>query len=259
MTDCNQTNSTLGLIHSTESFGLVDGPGVRFVIFLQGCPMRCRFCHNPDTWEIGKGEQISAEALLQKATRYRSYWKDNGGITATGGEPMVQMDFLTELFTLAKADNIHTTLDTSGILFSREGAVFEKIQKLMAVTDLILLDIKHIDEESHRSLTKHSNKAILDFAHYLCEIDKPVWIRHVLVPGINDKDEQLERLSKFVSSLSNVQRFEVLPYHTLGVPKWEKLGIAYSLQEVDPPSAELVAHANEILRTSDYTGYLTKN
>lgn len=256
MKDCNSNASTLGFIHSTESFGLVDGPGVRFVIFLQGCPMRCRFCHNPDTWEYGIGEQMSADDLLQKAMRYRSYWKENGGITATGGEPMVQMDFLIELFTLAKAEGIHTTLDTSGVLFSRNPAVFEKIQKLLSVTDLILLDIKHIDDASHRSLTTHSNEAILDFARYLSEIGKPVWIRHVLVPGINDSDEQLIRLSEFVSSLSNVKRFEVLPYHTLGVPKWEKLGISYSLEDVVPPSEDLVAHANTLLRTAEYTGYL---
>ncbi len=256
MQACNQTTSTLGLIHSTESFGLVDGPGVRFVIFLQGCPMRCRFCHNPDTWEIAGGEQVSADDLLQKALRYRSYWKDNGGITVTGGEPMVQMDFLTELFTLAKAEGVHTTLDTSGVLFTLEGAVFEKIQKLLAVTDLVMLDVKHIDDDAHRDLTAHSNKHILDFARYLDEIGKPVWIRHVLVPGINDKDEQLTRLSDFVASLSNVKRFEVLPYHTLGVPKWEKLGIDYSLKDVDPPSKELVDHANTLLRTAEYTGYL---
>ncbi len=258
MTDCNQTASTLGFIHSTESFGLVDGPGVRFVIFMQGCPMRCRFCHNPDTWEIGRGTPVSAEELLKKALRFSSYWKQDGGITVSGGEPMVQMDFLTELFTLAKAEGIHTTLDTSGILFSKEPAVFGKIQKLLAVTDLILLDIKHIDDDAHQSLTGHSNRAILSFAQYLSEIGKPVWIRHVLVPGINDSDDQLARLSRFVASLSNVKRFEVLPYHTLGIPKWKKLNLSYSLEDVDPPSDELVSHANKILRTADYIGYLDK-
>ena len=239
---------TKGFVHSVESFGSVDGPGIRFLIFLQGCPMRCQFCHNPDSWKTGIGEERTADELLDQAERCRAYWGDNGGITVSGGEALLQIDFLLELFEKAKQRGIGTCLDTSAQLFTRKSPFFEKFERLMELTDTVLLDIKHIDDEEHRKLTRHSNANILDCARYLSEIDKPVWIRHVLIPGITDKDEYLVRLRDFLSTLHNIERIEVLPYHTLGVYKYEKLGIDYPLKDVQPPAAERVANANDILQ-----------
>lgn len=239
---------TKGFVHSVESFGSVDGPGIRFLIFLQGCPMRCQFCHNPDSWKTGIGEERTADELLDQAERFRAYWGDNGGITVSGGEALLQIDFLLELFEKAKQRGIGTCLDTSAQLFTRKSPFFEKFERLMELTDAVLLDIKHIDDEEHRKLTRHSNANILDCARYLSEIDKPVWIRHVLIPGITDKDEYLVRLRDFLSTLHNIERIEVLPYHTLGVYKYEKLGIDYPLKDVQPPAAERVANANDILQ-----------
>lgn len=239
---------TKGFVHSVESFGSVDGPGIRFLIFLQGCPMRCQFCHNPDSWKTGIGEERTADELLDQAERFRAYWGDNGGITVSGGEAQLQIDFLLELFEKAKQRGIGTCLDTSAQLFTRKSPFFEKFERLMELTDTVLLDIKHIDDEEHRKLTRHSNANILDCARYLSEIDKPVWIRHVLIPGITDKDEYLVRLRDFLSTLHNIERIEVLPYHTLGVYKYEKLGIDYPLKDVQPPAAERVANANDILQ-----------
>lgn len=239
---------TKGFVHSVESFGSVDGPGIRFLIFLQGCPMRCQFCHNPDSWKTGIGEERTADELLDLAERFRAYWGDNGGITVSGGEALLQIDFLLELFEKAKQRGIGTCLDTSAQLFTRKSPFFEKFERLMELTDTVLLDIKHIDDEEHRKLTRHSNANILDCARYLSEIDKPVWIRHVLIPGITDKDEYLVRLRDFLSTLHNIERIEVLPYHTLGVYKYEKLGVDYPLKDVQPPAAERVANANDILQ-----------
>ena len=173
-----------GLIHSTESFGSVDGPGVRFIIFVQGCPLRCQFCHNPDTWNMTDKNGAtwrSADELLAQALRYRTYWKNGGGITVSGGEPLLQIDFLLDLFKKAKAKGIHTTIDTAGGPFTREELFFSKFQELMQYTDLLLVDIKHIDEKSHKELTGKTNKNILDMIRFLSDIKKPVWIRHVLV------------------------------------------------------------------------------
>ncbi len=239
---------TKGFVHSVESFGSVDGPGIRFLIFLQGCPMRCQFCHNPDSWKTGIGEERTADELLDQAERFRAYWGDNGGITVSGGEALLQIDFLLELFEKANQRGIGTCLDTSAQLFTRKSPFFEKFERLMELTDTVLLDIKHIDDEEHRKLTRHSNANILDCARYLSEIDKPVWIRHVLIPGITDKDEYLVRLRDFLSTLHNIERIEVLPYHTLGVYKYEKLGIDYPLKDLQPPAAERVANANDILQ-----------
>lgn len=237
-----------GYIHSTESFGSVDGPGIRFLIFLQGCPMRCQYCHNPDSWQIGRGEEKTADELLNQAERFRSYWGDKGGITVSGGEALMQIDFLTELFEKAKQRGINTCLDTSAQPFTRREPFFGKFERLMKSTDTVLLDIKHINDEEHRKLTRHSNKNILDCARYLSDIHKPVWIRHVLVPGITDNDEYLHQLHDFIQTLSNVERIDVLPYHTLGTFKYEKLGIDYPLQGVTPPTAERVENANKILK-----------
>ena len=238
-----------GFIHSTESFGSVDGPGVRFVIFVAGCPMRCQFCHNPDTWNMQVGEQKSADELLAQALRYRSYWKDGGGITVSGGEPLLQMDFMIELFQKAKEKGINTTIDTSGAPFTREEPFFGKFNELMKYTDLLLVDIKHIDDEQHKLLTGHTNKNILDMARYLSEIGKPVWIRHVLVPERSDKDEYLKELYEFIKTLNNVEKVEVLPYHTFGEYKWKELGYNYPLAGIEPPTKERIKNANEILHT----------
>ena len=238
-----------GFIHSTESFGSVDGPGVRFVIFVAGCPMRCQFCHNPDTWNMQVGEQKSADELLAQALRYRSYWKDGGGITVSGGEPLLQMDFMIELFQKAKEKGINTTIDTSGAPFTREEPFFGKSKELMKYTDLLLMDIKHIDDEQHKLLTGHTNKNILDMARYLSEIGKPVWIRHVLVPERSDKDEYLKELYKFIKTLDNVEKVEILPYHTFGEYKWKELGYDYPLAGIEPPTKERIKNANEILHT----------
>lgn len=238
-----------GFIHSTESFGSVDGPGVRFVIFVAGCPMRCQFCHNPDTWNMQVGEQKSADELLAQALRYRSYWKDGGGITVSGGEPLLQMDFMIELFQKAKEKGINTTIDTSGAPFTRKEPFFGKFNELMKYTDLLLVDIKHIDDEQHKLLTGQTNKNILDMARYLSEIGKPVWIRHVLVPERSDKDEYLKELYEFIKTLGNVEKVEVLPYHTFGEYKWKELGYDYPLAGIEPPTKERIKNANEILHT----------
>lgn len=239
-----------GYIHSLESFGSVDGPGVRYVIFMSGCAMRCQFCHNPDTWNMQSGKPYTADELLKQAKKYRSYWGSKGGITVSGGEPLLQIEFLTELFRKAKKEGIHTTLDTSGNPFTREEPFFHKMQELMRYTDLVLLDIKHIDEEQHQILTGCTNRNILDLAEYLSEIEKPVWIRHVLVPGRSDKDEYLENLDAFIRTLRNVERVEVLPYHTLGTFKWKELGIPYPLEGVEPPVKERIENAERILHAT---------
>lgn len=244
-----------GRIHSTESFGAADGPGVRFIIFTQGCRMRCRYCHNPDTWDI-RGDStttdMTAEDLLKKALRYKSYWKNNGGITVSGGEPLLQIDFLLDLFKKAKAEGINTCIDTAGNPFTREEPFFSEFRELMEYTDLLLLDIKEINPARHKNITEWDNANILDMARYLSEINKPVWIRHVLVPGLSDFDEDLDALGAFIKELSNVQRVEVLPYHTLGKFKWENLGIKYSLENTNPPSPERVDNAQKKLGAGKY-------
>ena len=211
--------------------------------------MRCQFCHNPDTWDMKKGTLYTTDELLEKAMKYRSYWKNDGGITVSGGEPLLQIDFLTELFRKAKANGIHTTLDTSGNPFTREEPFFSKFNELMKYTDLVMLDIKHIDDEQHKILTGCTNKNILDLARYLSDIKKPVWIRHVLVPERSDYDEYLIKLDEFIQTLDNVQKVEVLPYHTLGAYKWDELGYEYKLKGIDPPSVERVENANKLLHT----------
>ena len=251
-------DKNIARIHSIESFGSVDGPGIRFVVFLKGCHMRCQFCHNPDTWDMNGGEIKTADELLSQALRYKSYWKKGGGITVSGGEPLLQIDFLIEFFTKAKAKGIHVTLDTSGNPFTREEPFFSKFNELMKVTDLVMLDIKQINEAEHKVLTGWSNSNILDMARYLSEINKPVWIRHVLVPGGSDNDEQLIKLDKFIKTLKNIDRVEVLPYHSLGAFKWEELGIDYPLKDILPPTKDRIDNANKLLHTSEYNGYLSK-
>ena len=228
-------------------FSCVDGPGNRTAVFLQGCNFDCKYCHNPDTWAKTEGEMKTPEEILKQALRYKNYWGKKGGITVSGGEALLQIDFVTELFTLAKEKGVNTCLDTSGNPFTREEPFYSKFEKLMEVTDLFMLDIKEIDEEEHRKLTGQTNKNILDMARCLSEHGKKMWIRHVLVPGITDDEGQLTRLRAFIDTLDTVERVEVLPYHTLGVFKWKELGIPYALEDVDPPTAESVARAKEIL------------
>ena len=237
----------IGRIHSFESFGTVDGPGIRFVTFLQGCPLRCQYCHNPDTWGAG-GKEYTAEEVARQALKYKNYYGSNGGITVTGGEPLLQIDFVTELFTLLKKQGIHTCVDTSGFVFHEsDGENVDKHKKLLDVTDLFLLDIKHIDDEACKKLTGQGNQNTLTFAKFLSENGKKIWIRQVLVPNLTDGEASLKRTREFIDTLSGVEKVEVLPYHTMGVVKYEKLGIAYPLAGVEAPTKEKVAWAREIL------------
>jgi pyruvate formate lyase activating enzyme len=237
----------LGRIHSVESFGSADGPGIRYIVFLQGCNMRCKYCHNPDTWKFEGGQLLPAQEVLQKAIRYKAYWKNNGGITVSGGEALLQIDFVLELFKLAKEKGISTCLDTSGSAFTRQGSFYAKFEELMKVTDVFLFDIKHIDDEKHRELTGRTNENILDMAKCLSEHGKKIWIRHVLVPQITDDDEYLKQLRAFIDTLKTVERVEVLPYHTLGVFKWENLNIPYELKDIEPPTTQRIENAKKIL------------
>ncbi len=237
-----------GNIHSFESFGTVDGPGIRYVVFMQGCPMRCKYCHNPDTWQVGAGKKYTAEAVFKEILKYKNYIK-SGGVTVSGGEPLLQAEFIAELFRLLKAEGIHTALDTSGVTFDKDNPQsVEKHLSVLRYTDLVLLDIKHIDEDEHKALTGFSNKRTLDFAQFLSENGKKMWIRHVLVPDITDKDEYLQKLKQFISGLKTVERVEVLPYHTMGVVKYEKLGLPYPLKGVQPPAKQRIENAKNILK-----------
>ena len=218
-----------GLVHSLESFGSVDGPGVRFVVFLQGCNLRCRYCHNPETWACGCGQRWTADKLFAHVWRYHNYWGKKGGITVSGGEPLLQLPFLTEFFRLAHQKKVHTALDTAG-------------------------DLKEIDPEKHRRLTGKSNENILAMARHVAELGVPLWIRHVLVPGLTDDEDGLRRTGAFIASLPTVQRVEVLPYHTLGLFKWQKLGIPYTLADAVPPTDEQVRRAEELLMAGRYPG-----
>ena len=239
-----------GFIHSTESFGTVDGPGVRFVIFTQGCPMRCQYCHNPDTWKMNTGSVRSAQSLIQEYERNKAFYT-RGGITVTGGEALMQIDFLLELFGLAKEKGIHTCLDTSGITYKPGNSAYnDKLDKLMTMTDLVMLDIKHIDPDGHKALTQQPNDGILAFARYLAEKKEPVWIRHVVVPGITDDPGQLTRLGAFLATLPNVQALDVLPYHVMGAVKYEQLGMEYPLKGVPAATKEQAAQAKKTILTA---------
>ena len=222
-----------GYIHSQESFGTVDGPGLRYVVFFQGCPMRCQYCHNPDTWEPRKGTEVTVDEIMMNYNKNRSFYK-KGGLTATGGEPLLQIDFLLELFKEANRQKIHTCLDTSGITYRPGNTAYnEKLDELMKYTNLVMLDIKHIDPTKHKQLTAQENKGILAFAKYLEEKEVPLWIRHVVVPGISDDPDDLRNLGRFIGSLKNLKALDVLPYHTMGVNKYKELGMEYPLEGVD--------------------------
>ena len=236
-----------GYVHSIESCGTVDGPGLRYVIFLQGCPMRCQYCHNPDTWKPNTGKQLSVDEVLEGFYNNRAFYR-SGGVTVTGGEPMMQMDFLIELFTKLKKDGVHTCIDTSGIMFQPDNKVFmNKLNILLSMTDLIMLDIKHIDNEQHIKLTAHSNNRILAFAKYLDEKNVPIWVRHVIVPGITFYREYLERLGTFLGTLNNVKALDVLPYHTMGKSKYQSLGMPYPLEGTPEPSKQDASAAKQVI------------
>ena len=205
-----------GYIHSSETFGTVDGPGIRYVLFMQGCPMRCLYCHNPDTWQISGGTEIEPEDVLREYNKNRTFYR-SGGITVTGGEPLLQIDFITELFKLAKQDGIHTAIDTSGITYSKTNKEYlGKLDELMEYTDLVMLDIKHIDDEKHKALTSKSNKNVLTFAKYLEQKNIPLWVRHVIVEGYTNNPGELRELGRFIGGLKNLQALDVLPYHSMG-------------------------------------------
>ena len=230
-----------------ESFGAVDGPGIRFVVFLQGCRMRCQYCHNPETWEMNTGEEWTPQAVFDKAYRYKTYWKNGGGITVSGGEALLQIDFVTELFRIAKSHGVNTALDTSGNPYTTEKPFFSELLKLVDVTDLFLLDLKQINDVKHQKLTGWSNANILEMARFLSDHGKDMWIRHVLIPELTTQADDLEELAAFIRTLKTVTRVEVLLYHSLGVSKWENLGIPYALKETKSPTEEQMQKARQIL------------
>lgn len=236
-----------GYIHSIETFGTVDGPGIRYVVFFQGCPMRCLYCHNPDTWTPNTGQQKSAEEILTDYERYRPFLS-GGGLTATGGEPLMQIKFVTELFEKAKERQIHTCLDTSGITYQKENSkITAQFDRLMAVTDLVMLDIKHINSQEHYKLCSHPNEPVLDFARYLDKKKIPLWVRHVVVPTITDNAASLRQLGLFLGELQNLKALDILPYHTMGVVKYENLGIEYPLKGIKALTKEQAQKAKQIV------------
>ena len=232
-----------GRVHSFESFGTVDGPGIRFVVFMQGCPLKCKYCHNRDTWDIHAGTEYSINEIIEKIMRAKPYFENsNGGVTISGGEPLLQTEFVTELFKALKKLNIHTAIDTSGSL-----PITENIKELLKYTDLVLLDIKHIDNEKCIDLTGVPNTNTLNFAKYLSENNIPMWIRQVLVPGYTDDENDLKKLKEFISTLKTVEKIELLPYHNLGKFKWEELGFKYEFENIPSPTEEQIKKAKEIL------------
>jgi pyruvate formate lyase activating enzyme len=247
-----------GFIHSIESCGAVDGPGLRYVVFTQGCLLRCQYCHNADTWKIGKGKEMTVEEIIIDLKTYLPFIEaSGGGITVSGGEPLLQMDFLIELFKECKKIGIHTAIDTSGGCYSTEESFQRKLNELLLYTDLVLLDLKHIDEKKHRKLTGNTNLQILQFARLLSDKQVPVWIRHVLVPTVTDDPEDLHRLAAFIHTLNNVEKIEILPYHKLGVYKWKALGLPYPLEGIEPPSEESIQMAQQILHGNELSTPLT--
>ena len=230
-------------VHSIESFGTVDGPGIRFVLFLQGCHLQCKYCHNRDTWDMKGGEYKTLDDIFEKIKRYKNYMMlSGGGVTVTGGEPLLQVKFLIELFKKLKQEGIHTCIDTSGIV-----AITDDIKELLKYTDLVLLDIKHIDDEKCKKLVGVSNKRELEFAQYLSDNNIKIWIRQVLVPGYTDDEEDLKKLKKFIKSLKTVENVQILPYHSMGKFKWEKLGSNYELEDVRDANQEDVERVKKIL------------
>lgn len=236
------------LIHSFESFGTVDGPGIRYVIFFKGCPLRCKYCHNPDTWTQEGAKEYEVKEIVAQALKYKGYFGNTGGITATGGEPLMQIDFVIELFKAFKKEGIHTACDTSGFTFNPLDEVsVNKHKELIKYTDLFLLDIKHINSQEHKKLTGVFNDNTLAFARFLSDNGIHMWIRHVVVPGITLNDDYLQELKKFIDTLKTVDKIEVLPYHTMGKVKYSQLGLKFPLEDVLPPTKEEITHVKKIL------------
>ncbi len=233
-----------GKIHSIESFGTVDGPGIRLVIFMQGCPLRCKYCHNPDTWNLKGGKLITIDEIIDKYQRNKEFFK-NGGITVTGGEPLLQIEFVTELFKKAQELNIHTCLDTSGVTFNKQDTIL--LDKLLKYTNLVLLDIKQINNFKHKNLTGLKNDNILEFARYLSENKIPIWIRHVLVRGITNDKEDLKNLALFIADLNTVKKIDILAFHQLGRSKYQNMKIDYPLENVDETSKEETKEAYDLI------------
>lgn len=230
-------------VHSFESFGTVDGPGIRFVVFMQGCNLKCKFCQNRDTWNVCGGIEYTVPELMAKIERYKSYFiPSGGGVTISGGEPLIQQDFLIEFLTELKSQGIHTAIDTAGNF-----TITDKLKRIINLADLFLLDIKCINNEICQNLIGASNKNELAFAEYLSSINKPMWIRQVLIPGITDKEEDLIKLKEFIHNLNSVEKVEILAYHDLGKFKWEELGFKYELEGIPTATPEDVARAKRIL------------
>ena len=239
-----------GYVHSIETTGTVDGPGLRYVVFLQGCPLRCKYCHNPDTWPLGTEDNskvMEASDIIEDFNRYKNFLKD-GGLTVTGGEPLMQIDFVIELFTLAKANDIHTALDTSGITFNNKSEkILEKFNKLLKVTDLFMLDFKHVDDVEHIKLTNQSNSNVIKFLNYLNEHKKDTWIRHVVVPGITYNEKYLYKLGLLLGNYSNIRALDVIPYHDMAISKYKELDIFYPLLNTPIPTAEEMKYAKSLI------------
>ena len=227
-------------IHSLESMGAQDGPGLRLIVFTQGCEFRCLYCHNPDTFEKDKGENIELKEIIRRVLNQVNYFGDKGGITISGGEPLLQSEKLITLFTELKSHNIHTCLDTNGRLLT------DSVKNLLEITDLVMLDVKHINDDIHKNLTGVTNENTLKFAKYLKEINKPTWLRYVLVPGWTDDEKHLEQWGNYFKDYKNIQNVEILPYHKLGIHKWEILGYDYKLKDVDPPTKAVKEKTKEI-------------
>ncbi|WP_163937108.1 pyruvate formate lyase 1-activating protein [Paraferrimonas sp. SM1919] len=238
--------SLIGQIHSTESFGTVDGPGIRFIAFMQGCLMRCQYCHNRDSWALDEGTSISSAELTQQVLQYRHFYENGGGFTASGGEAILQAEFLAEVFSNLKSQGIHTCLDTNG--FVRKHS--QGIDDLLDNTDLVMLDIKHIDDQAHIALTHVSNQRTLQFAQYLQQRNQKTWIRYVVVPGHTDKVEDAEKLAEFIKPMTNVEKVELLPYHKLGAHKWQTLGQKYPLEGVEPPTIEVMEQIKNVFKNN---------
>jgi len=233
----------VGNIHSLESCGTVDGPGIRFVVFMQGCPLRCQYCHNPDSWEIGAGQQMSVESLMAEVVKYKSYMRfSGGGITITGGEPLLQPDFIYELIQACKEEGIHTAIDTSGCIFN------DKVKKIINDVNIVLLDVKHSDPEQYNVITGGRLATTLTFLDYLGKINKPIWIRYVLVPSLSDQLESIENLAIILSKYSNIERIELLPFHKMGEYKWKELGLEYTLTDTSEPDEIVIRAAVDILK-----------
>ncbi|RKD22413.1 pyruvate formate-lyase-activating protein [Caminicella sporogenes] len=232
-----------GRIHSVETCGTLDGPGIRFIIFMQGCPLRCQYCHNPDTWKIEDGKEVTVNEIMEEVVKYKSYMKfSGGGITVSGGEPLIQSNFVLELFKKCKEEGIHTALDTSGCI------KLENVKEVLNYTDLVLLDIKFFDEVKYKEITGGNLELTIKFAKYLSLINKPMWVRYVLVPNLTDDLDIIEEMAEFLSTLKSLEKVEILPFHKMGEYKWEKLGYDYRLKKTKAPTKEIIEKVKSVFK-----------